>query len=65
MTLQYPEQFAISAGGVVWLRARSDTPSASGGVRDFVADRGADVDVTLDDWLQHDSHHLTGSIRCG
>jgi O-glycosyl hydrolase len=59
LTLRYPEQFQVGPGGVVWLRGRSDTPDALGGVTDLRSDAGATVDVVVD------GHRLAGTIRCG
>jgi hypothetical protein len=58
------EEFEIEADRVIWLRAKSDTPIAMGGVRTFDASRGAEVDVTIHDSLSGDTRRLAGTVRC-
>ncbi len=50
--------FEISADTVDWYRGREDAILANGGVTNFNATRGADVDVMLQ------GHHLVGSVSC-
>jgi hypothetical protein len=65
LTVPGEGQFEIGANEVVWWRAKSDTPIVYGGVTGFMASQGADVNVTLNDQVMHQSHHLVGKIRCG
>jgi hypothetical protein len=58
--LDPPEAFVIYPTSVTWLRGRYGYKEVDvkGGVTNFDAKKGADVDVMLD------GHHLAGSVRC-
>ncbi len=52
------QSFEIGANGVDWYRGREDAVLVTGGVTNFDASRGADVDVMLQ------GHRLVGSVSC-
>ena len=49
---------------MTWYRARYDSPIGEGKVENFDPKKGVDVDVWFNDRIQHDRHHLVGSISC-
>jgi hypothetical protein len=57
-------RFEIQTNRVTWLRAKSDTPVVVGGVSNFDAGRGADVDVTIRDTFDGQTHRLSGTVGC-
>jgi hypothetical protein len=57
--LSPPESIEVAPNQVLWMPAREQSALGKGGVTNFQATSGADLDVTLPG-----NHHLSGTIRC-
>ena len=57
--LSPPESIEVAPNQVIWMPAREQSVVGKGGVSNFQATTGADLDVTLPG-----NHHLSGTIRC-
>jgi hypothetical protein len=64
VTLAPLHEFTIDADGVVWVVGKGAASVAHGGVRNFQASSGADVDVYLAEPLTGKRRHLVGTVRC-
>jgi hypothetical protein len=54
-----PESIEVTPKQVLWMPAREQSVLGKGGVTNFQASSGADLEVTLPG-----NHHLSGTIRC-
>jgi hypothetical protein len=64
VTLLVPAGLVISAEGVSWTPGKSSGGFTKGGVTDFDARKGANVDVIVSDPVSKTSHHLSGKVSC-
>jgi hypothetical protein len=62
--MDYYQRFDVGPERVDWYRAKGDTVSSNGGVRNFDVRKGADVNVVFTDHQAGDTHHLSGHISC-